>query len=219
MTSGQGQAGKAQKLPEPSALIGRDMALLEAFREAREPEAREALRRELCTLCAHMPEEPNVDQMEECNRHHCGLLDPGKSTEEWQWLMTAVEAVMLPMPFPIDRRVLHQINVHVGESGCVTVVLIPYPDGTTGWELAAVTLRGVMHRVLLRFCSMMGAHPIVDRLTEQDNATFIEWQRQLKKQQVQTLGRLGKNQLEIVRATNVKRSTVQRWLKEKPIAS
>jgi hypothetical protein len=118
--------------------------------------------------------------------------------------------------WPISEDVANAINERVISAGCLTVVLVPYDDGSTGWDLAATNLRGQIHKSLMRFCSALGGHPIAPAITELDVEQLRRYRRNQQINRVQLMASAGMNQLAIVRATGLKRSTVQRWIKQSP---
>jgi len=200
-------------LPDTEALLSYDLAFLDAYIAAPVDDSVD-LRERYCFLCQATADQDDASRLAACRAKRCGLRDAQAYREEWDWNKLAILSVVRAIDaISIPQQVLDLINNRVIEAGCVVIVLAPAEKGATGWDLAGGTLRGQVHKALLRWCSIMGGHPLVPMLSESDAEDVRRYRRDMRIRRVQLMGAYGMSQLAIVRVTGEPRATVQRWLR------
>jgi len=188
-----------------------DFAFFRAYSEVRSEAQAEALRAQYCVLCRTNDGDELASRLAACQAARCELREPSAYTAERLWNAEVVLGFIDGWP-PLESAIV-AANRHIAEVGAVTMELVSYGDGSVGWDMAASTLRGAIHKALLRFCALLGGHPIAPALTDADAEGLRDYRRRKNIARVQMMAAVGMSQLAIVRATRFKRSTVQRWLK------
>lgn len=203
---------KPQSSPAWEPAISYDMNFLSAYGA---PDADpDSLRDRYCFLCQTTVGQVDEDRLRICRERRCGLREAGEYDQERRWSMVAIVETMSAFDSaPPPQDVLDAINERVIRAGSLAVVLVPMSDGSTGWDLVAGTLRGQVHKALLRFHTIIGGHPLLPGLTDLDAEGLRRYRRQRQIARVQVMADFGMSQLAIERATNIPRSTIQHWLK------